>query len=344
MPVRPNLLERLAMYRLKIAPLPLLDVFGAFSFRVLVTGLRLGLFDALGRPRSVESLSRELGVEEGTAQVLLEALAAVGYVEEKPEGWVNTSATARWLAVDDQSGVRSGVEYWARLLDGPLSELEDRVRGRDGRLLYEWLAEDEETADIFQEWMVEITGLAGAEIIRKISIPDAETLLDVGGGHGWYSIELCRRNPDLSAVILDHHNATRQTDERIMEAGLGDRVNVVNDDYMTYQSDSHFDIALMFNILHGHKTDVMNQLVERSTTWLSPRGRLLIVEQFPVRWGMSQASSALLGLVFDQVLDGQAHSYRAVEGSLIAAGYTQIKRRDLKRAPGTSLIEARRGR
>ena len=27
-------------------------------------------------------------------------------------------------------------------------------------------------------------------------------LLDIGGGHGWYSAELCRRYPRLTATVL----------------------------------------------------------------------------------------------------------------------------------------------
>lgn len=40
--------------------------------------------------------------------------------------------------------------------------------------------------------MVEISGLAGSEIIKRIPGRSVGTsLLDVGGGHGWYSMELC---------------------------------------------------------------------------------------------------------------------------------------------------------
>lgn len=340
MPVRPNLLERLALYRLKLAPVPLLDVFGAFSFRVLSAGVRLGLFDLLREPASLKTISLRLGVEEGSMRPLLEALAAVGYVEEKADGWTNTSTARRWLAVDDLSGVRSGVEYWARLLEGPLSKLELQLTGQPGRTLYEWLAEDDETADIFQDWMVEITGLAGDEIIRKTKVGNSRTLLDVGGGHGWYSIELCRLNPNMTATILDHPNATRQTPERIESAGLTDRVSVVNDDYMTFAAEEGFDLVLMFNILHGHKTEELSRLLTRSSSWLTAEGRLLILEQFPARSGMARASAALLGLAYDQLLNGQLHTYDDVAALLSEADYSNVNRTNIRKAPGNALIEA----
>jgi hypothetical protein len=41
--------------------------------------------------------------------------------------------------------------------------------------------------------MVAIAQLVGAEITRKLAVPaSAQRLLDLGGGHGMYSIALCR--------------------------------------------------------------------------------------------------------------------------------------------------------
>lgn len=343
MPVRPNLLERIALYRLNAAPPPLLDAFGAFSFRVMVAGLRLGVFDALAAPTDVAALSSQVGVGQEALTSLLEALAAIGYVEETPAGWVNTAAASRWLAQQDQPGVRNGVEYWARLLEGPLSELEETLAGAPGHHLYEWLAEDEETADLFQAWMIEVAGLAGSAMLRKVNVGDARTVLDVGGGHGWYAIELCRRNPGLSATIVDYPAATRQTGKRIDEAGLGDRVTVIKADYTTFEPAESFDIALMFNILHGHKSAEMEQVLARSRTWLSDGGRLVVLEQFPTGSGLGRTSAALLGLAYTQLLDGQAHSREAIQRALTRAGFSNVRRTDLRMAPGNSIIEATLG-
>ena len=342
MPIRPGFIERMAFHRLGLAPLPLLDVFGAFSFHVLVAGLRLGLFDSCVEPCDPRRLATDLNVAADSLAALLKALEAVGYLEERPEGWVNTSATNRWLVGSDGSGVRSGVEYWARLLEGPLAHPDQNLTDPRDDTLYEWLAEDRETADVFQEWMVEISGLAGTEIIKKIPKESVgDSLLDVGGGHGWYSIELCRQNPNLKATILDHPAATRTTTERIQEAGMSDRISIVNGDYTIYETSERHDTVLMFNILHGHKTGELDQVLTRSIHWLSDQGQLLIVEQFPDTPGFSKTTTTLLALAYDQLLDGSGHDYTTVKDTLHNAGYTTINRTRMRIARGTSLIQAR---
>ena len=342
MPVRPGFVEGLAFHRLGLAPLPLLDVFGAFSFRVLVAGLRLGVFDSCTEPCDLRRLATDLNVDADSLAALLKALEAIGYLEERSEGWVNTSATNRWLVDREGSGVRSGVEYWARLLEGPLAHPDQNLTNPRDETLYEWLADNQERADVFQEWMVEVFGLAGSEIIKKIprgSVGDS--LLDVGGGHGWYSIELCRENPNLKATILDHPAATRTTSQRIQEAGMGDRISIVNGDYTSYETSKPFDTVLMFNILHGHKTGELDQLLTRSIRWLSDQGHLLIVEQFPDTPGFAKTTTTLLALAYDQLLDGAGHDYTTVKDSLHNAGYTTINRKRMRIARGTSLNQAR---
>ncbi len=344
MPIRPNALERLAFYRLGLAPAPLLDVFGAFSFRVLLTGLRLGLFEALEVRKAPNELSRQLETDEKSLTELLEALAAIGYVKKSGEMWVNTTISKRWLTTSHAPGVSNGIEYWGRLLDGPLASINPGLSSPPPRPnLYEWLADDQETADIFQEWMLEITALAGDSIVDKVRLGSATRLLDVGGGHGWYAIELCRRNPGLTAAILDHPSATRHTASRVQDAGLTDRVVVVDGDYMTFETKEAYDIVLMFNIVHGHQLGEVTALLARSRRWLAASGRLLIVEQFPVGSGMGRASTAMLGVAYSRLLGGQIHTFGSLKDALDRAGYSGVRRRAIRRAPGNAVIEATNG-
>ena len=129
---------------------------------------------------------------------------------------------------------------------------------------------------------------------------------------------------------------------RAEEAGLSDRISIVEGDYLTFQTEKSFDTVIMFNILHGHRDAELEQLLTRSRAWLSDAGQLLIVEQFPVRSGLAHATTALLGLVYEQLLDGAAHDYRTIHDALTAARYGRITRHKMRLAPGTSLIRARR--
>lgn len=97
----------------------------------------------------------------------------------------------------------------------------------------------------------------------------------------------------------------------------------------------------MFNILHGHKDAELRLLLTRSVEWVADDGQLLIVEQFPDASGFANTTSALLALAYDQLFDGAGHDYPTIRRALTAAGYTKIKRRRMRLARGTSLIQAR---
>ncbi len=123
---------------------------------------------------------------------------------------------------------------------------------------------------------------------------------------------------------------------------MSGRISIVNTDYTNFEASEAFETVLMFNILHGHKGTELDHVLSRSLSWVGERGQLLIVEQFPDTSGFASTTSALLALAYDQLLDGTGHDYSTVRTALGAAGYNTVRRRKLRVARGTSLIEAHR--
>src|SRR6185312_10142513 len=50
----------------------------------------------------------------------------------------------------------------------------------------------------------DLARLSAGEVARRLAVPSrARSLVDIGGGHGWYSARLCQRHPRLTATVLD---------------------------------------------------------------------------------------------------------------------------------------------
>jgi hypothetical protein len=99
MPIVPNVIERL-VFKLKLAPAPILDFLGAQAFRVFAAAHRLGVFDALaGGPATAAQVAHRIQADERGTTLLLQALEAVGYVKQKNGSYAVTAMTARWLPV-----------------------------------------------------------------------------------------------------------------------------------------------------------------------------------------------------------------------------------------------------
>ena len=85
--------------------------------------------------------------------------------------------------------------------------------------------------------------------------PTARRLLDVGGGHGSYSIGFCRRYPQLSATIFDLPGALKLGQETIAAERISDRIWVQEGDFWVDDLGDSYDVALLFNIIHAHLPD-----------------------------------------------------------------------------------------
>ena len=72
---------------------------------------------------------------------------------------------------------------------------------------------------------LELARLSADEIARKLRLPgDPRSLLEIGGGHGWFSAQLCRHYPRLTATVLDLPGSAAIGREIIARAGMADRV------------------------------------------------------------------------------------------------------------------------
>jgi len=73
---------------------------------------------------------------------------------------------------------------------------------------------------------------------------------------------------------------------------------------------------------------------------LNSNGRIVILEQLagPTPLPIAKASVRILGLSYFYLIDGQIYAYADIAGWLAAAGFTEVRRINLLRAPGMSLI------
>ena len=107
------------------------EVASAFeASEVLMATIELGLFTELGKgPRTCGQLCRALGLEEKAAPDLLDALAALGFLERDGVGaraiYLNTRAGARFLDANGPASLENVLQQAARTYStwGRLTEL-----------------------------------------------------------------------------------------------------------------------------------------------------------------------------------------------------------------------------
>lgn len=337
MPVITNLVERVVLFKLNLAPAVMLDFIGAMAFRAVIAAWRLGVFEALSPgPLTATQLARRIQADERGTVVLLDALEALGYVESTNGHFSATAMAAKWLPL-----LGDGVGFCEVLVER-LQDVDGSVR-RGGPVIdaREWLGQRPDGWREFQAGMVALARMTADDIVAKVRLPaSARRLLDVGGGHGLYSIKFCRRYPHLSATVFDLPEGLEVTPATIADEGMEDRVSMQAGDFWRDSFGTGYDVALLFNIIHANLPARNVELLQKVAGALNPGGLVIILDQLmdKVWGGTSRAFAALMGLNLFNLTGGQAYGSQEIADWLGTAGFASPRRIGLLKSPGMSLI------
>ncbi|MEV4017095.1 methyltransferase [Nonomuraea angiospora] len=331
MPLFFNAVEA-AAHRLSIVP-PMLDYFGVLVLHALVAAVRTGVFDALReRPSTGAELATRLGLDARSSDLLLRSLAGLGYLRVRGGRYRLTRASRLWFTTGSPQSLVAGLEFWERTACVIWPRLETAVRdGTPATPFYELLESDPELSRSFQAWTAALARRQAPAMARAVPVPrGARRVLDVGGGHGRFSLELLRRHPRLHATVLDLPQALKAT-------AAHPRLSVRAGSFLDGDLGDGYDIALVFNIVHGLDDTQAATLLGRVAAALNPGGTVVVGDQFGDSVMPGRASRALLHLLDLNYLvtaGGRVRGFREVSELLRAAGFrTPRHRRPLRSVP-----------
>lgn len=343
MPIIPNFIEWLILLKLNQGPGLMLDFLGAQAFRAVCIAVKLDVFETLsnGSLTSAE-IACKIKADERGITLLLEALETLGYVKKKDGRYVNTPMTVKWLLRNSPTSLADGIPFFESMVFERWGYLDESIRqGKPAIYGYEWLDQHPGSWRIYQEGMIAIARMAADEVVARVKLPpNARRLLDVGGGHGLYSIKFCNRYPDLSATVFDLPQALVVARETIATEEMDERVMVRKGDFWVNDLGTGYDVALLFNIIHAYLPDKNTELLRQVAGALNRGGLLVIMDQIPgkVHGSTAKAIVRLQGLNYFNDLDAQTYTFDDIAGWLTKAGFTKPKRIDLRKTPGFGLV------
>ncbi|MGP4099390.1 methyltransferase [Nonomuraea sp. KM90] len=328
-----------AAHRLAIVP-PMFDYFGALGLHAVVAAARIGVFDALRRrPSTGVELAAALGLDPRAADALLRALAGLGYLRAGGGRYRLTRTARLWLTTDSPTSLVAGLEFWERTACVIWPRLEKAVRdGSPVTPFYALLESDPELSRSFQAWTAAVAGRQAPATARAIPVPrGARRVLDVGGGHGLFSVELLRRHPGLRATVIDLPRALEAAAEH-------PRLTLRAGSFLDDDLGDGYDVVMLFNIVHGLTDEEAAQLFRRVAAALNPGGTIVVGDQFSDSVMPGRASRTLLRLLdlnYLVAVGGRVRALREVAGLLRAAGFRGVRHRRPFGSPATELAVAR---
>jgi 2-polyprenyl-3-methyl-5-hydroxy-6-metoxy-1,4-benzoquinol methylase len=337
-----DLLERVAI-GLNMVPLPAgYALYGMTAGRVVGVAQRLGLFAALlPGAATPAALAEDLGLQPAGTRLMCENLAGLGVLEQDGESFSLARSARKWL--DPASGTYIGTwlehsaTYWEWYGD-----LERVVRDGGNFEIHREPAEDDEYWRVYITGQYELARLSAGEVARAVDLGERPTaLLDVAGGHGWFSAELCRRHETLRATVVDLPGSARVGRRIVARAGMSDRVEHVEGDMFEVDLGGPYDGALVFDIVHHLSAEQIVALLRRVWAALRPGGTVAVLDMFRSDATRQRASAAALGLFFHLTSGADLHSPAEIDAYLREAGFTTPKRVRVRRLPDQALYLAR---
>ncbi|MEO7983147.1 MAG: class I SAM-dependent methyltransferase [Bacteroidota bacterium] len=338
-----NPLEWMAL-RLNLAPTPLADTQVAFNAaRAIMSGAELGIYEAIGKDqRTVEEISMACSTNTHATKQLLNCLVGIGYLKWKGEKYSLKRKYYKWLLKDYESNLIGKLRF--QLVEWNwIAMLEDYVRSGKTLALHSSVSANE--WNLYQEGMRDLSFNAAKDLAKKIPVPkNAVSLLDIGGSHGLFSIELCKKYPALNSTILELPGAMESASAIAKRYDTTGRVaykagNALEDDLGTEQ----YDLVMINNVVHHFTADQNNMLAKKIARSLKPGGLFIIGEFIRVeKPGEGGILAATTGLYFSVISASGCWSAAEMQDWQKNAGLKPGKPITTIAMPGWKMIVARK--
>jgi len=239
------------------------------------------------QPRLQAELGQSIGLEERAMQVLTTALRAMGVVAVDDWGRLKLTELGEHLVpgspfdVSDYVGLAAtspGVlEMVERLKTNRPTGLDE---GGDGAafIYRQGIRSAMDQQALSEHFTMALAGRAknvAPVLAERLDWTESNTLLDIGGGTGIYSIAILQRNPRIRATVLDRPEVLQIARRLADQAGVGDRMTFLAGD-MFEDAMPTADVVLLSNILHDWDVPECERLIGRAAAALSPLGKLII--------------------------------------------------------------------
>lgn len=339
-----SIIERLVL-KSNAVPEPVLETQMAFSMaRSIMAGVKLGLFEATSNgARSAAEVAKTCATHPGATEKLLNTLTGCGYFKFRDGAYAPTPKTEKWLLRRSPKNMCDKLLFQFYEWD-MVEGYEEFVRTGKPMSGHQGM-QGADFWNLYQRGMRNLAGLTAEEVAGRFPMPPgAREMLDIGGSHGYFSVSLCRKHPDLKAVILDLPDAIEQAAPILAEEKMGVRVTHRPGNALTDElGEGAFDAVFMSQLVH-HFTDEQNRaLMRKIARALRPGGVCVMLDAIrPKTPGDGGQTGALLDLYFAMLSESGTWPIEIMQDWLRSTELDPLKPIWLRTMPGAALVAGRK--
>jgi ubiquinone/menaquinone biosynthesis C-methylase UbiE len=259
---------------------------GYWVSQSIYVAAKLGIADLLkDSPKSCDELATATGTHAPSLYRVLRALASLGVFAETQPNHFSLTPLAACLQSDVPDSIRAYVilrgeeQYraWGDLLHGVQTGGSpfEHIYGMN---LFDYLAQNPESAKIFDESMTNLSAIESAAIAASYDFSSIQTLVDVAGGEGLLIASILKSNPTLKGVLFDQPYVIERA-KRFLEAeGVLERCQLAEGNFFESVPEGG-DAYILKHIIHDWDDERAIAILKQCHKVMPDNGKVLVAEQ-----------------------------------------------------------------
>ncbi|XVQ14263.1 methyltransferase [Spirillospora sp. CA-255316] len=264
----------------------------------------LGVADHMtATPRALEELADAVQADSAGLYLLLSACADLGLFQEEagqafaltPLGQALRSDStesmrgfARWLGTHAERASLAGLATAVRTGRAVFQD----VHGQD---VWDYFNTHPEVAAVFNQGMTDISTQITSKVAEVYDFSRFDTLVDVGGGHGYVLASLLKAHPHLHGVLFDRPEVVAGAEPTLQKAGVRDRCDIIGGDFLT-SVPAGGDGYLLSAVIHNWDDSDAALILANCRDAMVDHGRVLLAEVLVPQGPHKALPAKLLGL------------------------------------------------
>ena len=296
--------------------------------RTFLTAFEVKIFTVLDKHMMTsEEVSQKIIADPRATNRLMNALCAMGLLKKIHGKFYNSDLSSKYL-VEGKPDFMGNLYHTNNLWDN-WSNLTDSVINGTSVLNDKGKSEKDDWVESFIGAM-HYRGVHQGKILAiMIDISNVKTMLDIGGGSAAFSIEIVKRNPAISATVLDLPYVIPLTKRYVSEAGLSDKFNFIEGDYLSKEFEGNYDLILLSAIIHINNYEQNKMLIKKCADALNKNG-IIVINDFIMNDDRTQPYHGVLFSLNMLVgtANGDTYTEKEIREWFESAGLSKIERKN----------------
>jgi SAM-dependent methyltransferase len=298
--------------------------------RILLSGFELDIFSYLDEKGSTnQQIAANLHLDEHACERLLNALVSLGFLKKEIQVFFNTSDSYTFLSKKSPEylgGLMHSNHLWntwsnlTKVVKTGVSANPSDINERGEDWLFPFISAMHDRAK-----------KQAPQQLSGIDLSGINSVMDIGGGSGAFSMEFIRLKPVIEATVFDLPNVIPITKKFLEKEGFSGRVKTYAGDYTTDDLPNGFDLVFLSAIIHSNSLEVNQDLIRKCYSCLNKNGKIVIQDWIMNNDRTQPTAGAIFAInMLVGTEAGDCFTEQEVSEMMTKAGFRNISRKEFE--------------